>query len=304
MRLSRPLYRALLALSLLAGLWLQPVPASAREVLLVAEQASPALHLFAASLQERRPQDRVRLLDLPQLPQPLPDDSRLVLFGSNLLAWRRNQPQLPPTLILQISRLQGEERLRAGPLPQGISLLWSDPPVERQLRLIRLLMPHARRVGVLLSAASQAQQAELEQAARRQQLRLHVEHWNDTRDNRPLGKVLDHSDVLLGLDDPLLFNPLTIKQILLTSYDQRKALIGPTAAFIRAGSLSSTYSNPQDWLDSLDELLDQPPAHWPQAAYVRNFHVMHNPSVARSLGIEQDNDEQLVQLLRLQEMAP
>ncbi len=271
----------------------------AAELLLAASQASPALHVFAAKLQDHRPHDRVRLLSSDMLQQMrIPADSRLILLGEQLFDWRRQHTDLPPTLILQVSRLQALARSNRQPLPRNITLLWSDPPVERQMRLIRQLLPHVRRVGVLLSPLSAQLVPELEQAAARQQLLLRTERWDDPRDNRPLGMLLDHSDVLLGLDDPQLFNPLTIKQILLTSYDQRKALIGPTAAFIRAGSLSSSYSSQQDWLDTLDEVLDLPPEQWPAALYTRHFQVISNESVARSLGVEQNNDAQLTRLLR------
>lgn len=271
----------------------------AAELLLAVDQATPAVRRFAADLQQRRPQDELRLIERQLLDQLQPAaDSRMILLGDELLDWRRWRPELPPSLILQVSRLQGERRMAEGPLPAGITLLWSDPPPERQMQLIRLLMPHVRRVGVLLSPQGHVLEQELQQAARRQGLALRSEVWDDSDDSRPLGRLLDQSDVLLGLDDPRIFNPLTIKQILLTSYDQRKALIGPTAAFVRAGSLASSYSSSKDWLDTLDQLLDLPAEQWPRSLYPGRFRVSSNDSVARSLGIERNDDAELTRLLQ------
>ena len=63
--------------------------------------------------------------------------------------------------------------------------------------------------------------------------------------------------LLLGLDDPDLYNPKTAKNLLLSSYSRQVALVGPNAAFVRAGSLASTYSDQPDWLAILDQLLDR-----------------------------------------------
>ena len=96
--------------------------------------------------------------------------------------------------------------------------------------------------------------------------------------------------MLLGLDDPDLYNPKTAKNLLLSSYTRQTALIGPNAGFVKAGSLTSTYSDQSDWLAILDDLLDRPPATWPRTHYANRFKVLSNPQVARSLGIEQINE--------------
>lgn len=276
--------------------WLPAVRAS--EIILAASNDSPALRQFVADLAARRPEDRVRFVPARDLTTPaaLPADSRLVLFGADALDWRLSAADGPPTLVLQISRVQAFQRLH-GHRPPQLTLLWNDPPAERQLRLIRQLLPQAQRVGVLYSEHSRFLVDELRPLAAAQGLEIHAGLWPDTGDSRPLNRLLDESDVLLGLDDPTLLNPQTIKSVLLASYGRKQALIGPTAAFIRAGSLSSSYSDQHDWLDSLDRLLSLPPPQWPRAAYPHDFKVLSNPQVARSLGIELSDDlEQAVRL--------
>lgn len=111
--------------------------------------------------------------------------------------------------------------------------------------------------------------------------------WDNINDSRPLQNLFRNSDVLLGLDDPQLYNSKTAKNLLLSSYAQQLPLVGPNAGFVRAGSLASTYSDQADWLAVLDRLLDHPPANWPRSLYPEHFKVVGNPQVARSLGIEQ-----------------
>ncbi|MBK5517598.1 ABC transporter substrate-binding protein [Pseudomonas sp. TH10] len=283
--------RLLAGLCLAIGGLLNLLTANAADILLTGADDSPGMRSFAAALSERRPGDRVRFEPLANLPAPgkLPGNTRLVLLDPPSLDWRLQDAQGPPTLVLRISRLQARQRLGSA-LPPHLSLLWSDPPLERQLRLIRILLPQAKRIGVLYDQHSEFLIKELRQAAGPLRMEIVAEHWEDINDSRPLQSLLKNSDVLLGLDDPDLYNPKTVKNLLLSSYSRQMALVGPNAAFVKAGSLASTYSDQNDWLAVLDRLLDRSPATWPRTHYPDRFKVLNNPQVARSLGIEQINE--------------
>ena len=111
-------------------------------------------------------------------------------------------------------------------------------------------------------------------------------------------------DALLGLDDANIYNPTTIKSILLSSYARKQALIGPTAAFIKAGSLSSTYSDKDDWLHSLQVLLQMPSDTWPHSFYPEEFKVRVNQQVARSLRIQNMRPQKLKKQLKQARPTP
>jgi len=259
---------------------------SASEILLTGSQDSPGVEHFVQALRERRPADNVHFVPVTELARPsrLNPAIRLVLLDSASLEWRLSETAGPPALALRVSRVQAEQRL--GRLrPAYLSLLWSDPPLDRQLRLTRYLLPEARRVGVLYAEHSLFLVEELRRAAKPMGLEIIAETWPDVRDNRPLQTLLHSSDVLLGIDDPQLYNPKTAKNLLLSSYARQMALIGPTAGFVRAGALASTLSDQDDWLTVLDRLLDQPPGRWPRALYPEHFSVVANQQVARALGI-------------------
>lgn len=289
-----------LAMLLLAG----APAAQALEILVAAPDDGPALQRFLVGLAGARPDDRVRFVTAEQLPpaDALSPDSRLILIGAQLLEWRQRFIDGPPTLVMQVNRVE-ERQILGRRQPRGITLLWGDPPLVRQLNLIRLLLPQARHIGVLYSNDSAFLINELRQAVP-EGLSINAQYWPNTRDPRTLSRLLDQSDVLLGLDDPLLYNPHTIKTLLLSSYGRRQALIGPTAAFVHAGSLVSTYSDQQDWLDTLDELLDQNPDDWPADLYPSHFKVMGNTRVAHSLGIPMDDPLELKHTLQRLEKLP
>ncbi|HWH89983.1 MAG TPA: ABC transporter substrate-binding protein [Pseudomonas sp.] len=285
--------------------WLHGVAVQAADILLTGAEESPGVQAFVHALSELRPTDSVRFQPLASLPAPgkLPASLRLILLDLPSLDWRLQDAQGPSTLVLRISRLQARQRF-GDAQPARLSLLWSDPPLSRQLQLIRRILPQARRVGVLFDAHGEFLLDELRLAARPLKLDIVSQRWDDTHDNRALQTVLKNSDVLLGLDDPDLYNSQTAKNLLLSSYSRQVALIGPNIAFVRAGSLASTYSDQSDWLAILDHLLDQPPSAWPRTLYPARFKVSSNAQVARSLGIEPLNEASVASALAEGERRP
>ncbi len=304
-RKTPTLRRRLIGVCLAIGGLLWGLTASGADILLTGAEDSPGVQTFIQALSERRPTDNVRFQPLASLPVPgqLPSATRLILLDLPSLDWRLQDSQGPATLVLRISRLQARQRL-SNVLPARLSLLWSDPPLQRQLRLTRLILPQVRRVGVLYDRHSEFLLKELRLAALPLGLEIVTERWDNTSDSRPLQALLKNSDVLLALDDPDLYNPKTAKNLLLSSYGRQMALIGPNAGFVKAGSLASTYSDQSDWLAVLDDLLDRPPATWPRTLYPNHFKVLSNPQVARSLGIEQMDEASVASQLAEGESHP
>lgn len=290
---------------LLLACLLLTAPAWSADILLTAAEDGDGVQAFAHALAQQRPEDHVTFTPLKDMPAPsqLPASTRLILLDLPGLDWRLQDTQGPPTLVLRISRLQARQRLGAAH-PAKISLLWSDPPLERQLNLIASILPQARRIGVLYGADSEFLLPELRQYATPKGLEIVPQRWDNINDSRALQSLFRNSDVLLGLDDPQLYNPKTAKNLLLSSYGQQLPLVGPNAGFVRAGSLASTYSDQADWLAVLDGLLDHPPATWPRTLYPEHFKVVGNPQVARSLGIEQVDETSVAARLAEGEKRP
>lgn len=271
---------------------------SAASIVLTAAEDGTTVQAFSQALSQRRPQDQISFVPFTQLPVPsaLPPETRLILLDSPSLTWRLSDNQGPMTLALRVSRIQAHQVLGEN-RPPRLSLLWSDPPLERQLRLVRLLLPQAKRVGVLLGSQSVFLLNELNETAKTLGLEIIARTWDPNDDSRSMLELLKNSDVLLGIDDPDLYNSKTAKNLLLSAYSRQRALLGPTASFVRAGSLASTYSDQNDWLTVLDRLLDVAPQRWPRSAYPDRFKVLTNNQVARALSIEVLSDTEYTQKL-------
>lgn len=286
-----------LTLTLLCLIVLLPPLVRAEEIIFGAASDSPSVRNFAAALGSLRPADQVEFRPLEHLrKRPVSGDAILIALDTPTLAWRLEQPHGPRTLAMRVSRVEAHA-LIGSRMPAGVTLLWSDPPAERQLRLVRLLMPGARNVGLLFDEQSEFLLDEYRTAAQGLDLDLRISTWSPSGPRKPLLSLLDKTDLLLGIDAPRLYNADTIKSLLLTSYAQNRPLFGPTASFVRAGSLASTYSDQQDWLNELGDWLERPASQWPASAYPTHFKVLSNRQVARALGFAPPADSELTRLL-------
>ena len=57
--------------------------------------------------------------------------------------------------------------------------------------------------------------------------------------------MLNDSDVLIALPDPIVFNLRTTRNILLSTYRKRVPVIGFSKSYVKAGALAAIYSTPE-----------------------------------------------------------
>lgn len=175
----------------------------------------------------------------------------------------------------------------------------ADP--KRQLRLMQLLQPGVQRVGVLSTPASGSLREELLVAARDLSLELDLVEVSGRKELAPaLSRLLPRVDALLALERSGLYGPDTARLVLLTSYRQRRPVVGPNRAFVRAGSLATTYSGDDhrarsiaDWLRLLHRGEDLPEPDWPN-----HFAVTLNEHVARAYDLAVRDPQWLAAELR------
>lgn len=214
-----------------------------------------------------------------------------------------------PVLSVLIPRRSFEHILRSSgrAISARLGVIYLDQPLTRQLALIRLALPQARRLGVLSGPESSDKVSELKTWASTYGLELHHAVVTQPDDfSTALPKLLNDVDVLLALADPKVFNSSTIQNILLASFHERVPLVAFSPAYVRAGAVLAVYNTPlQAGNQAADVVLgvlrDQVlPEH---AMESNDFEVGVNVNVARSLGLSLDA-EQLRTSLRRQERLP
>ncbi|MBK9345254.1 MAG: hypothetical protein IPN06_01905 [Burkholderiales bacterium] len=126
-----------------------------------------------------------------------------------------------------------------------LTALYLDHPVGRQLDLLKLALPDARKVGVLWGRDSVSHQRQLAAAAQARGLELASGSVGpDGAIFAGLKAALDEADVLLAIADPQVFNSANISNILLTTYRARVPVMAFSPAYVRAGALLSLYTTP------------------------------------------------------------
>lgn len=168
------------------------------------------------------------------------------------------------------------------------SAIFIDQPFSRQMGLIRLALPDARRVAVLLDSSQPDRLPVLRAAIAGTPLQLNSTSFSGEASLfQALSQVLDGSDVFLAMPDPQVHNASTVRNLLLTSFRARIPVVGFSAAYTRAGAAISLYSTPQQIArqatDALVFWLRE--RTWPAPSHPRHFTVSVNSHVARSLGL-------------------
>lgn len=315
----KSLLRTGLALALLP--WGATHAAGRAEVALVIDKTHPIYSELLESLERHLAQNpgarpAISVIALSATPAPklfnvskkLPD---LIVTVGTVAATQVAELDLPtPLLSVLIPKISFEEikqqknRGSAQTAPARISAIYLDQPLERQFDLIRLVLPKARHVSVLLGPGTRGYEQELLAIAASRKLQVHIR--NVTENENPvtaLDRLLDDSDVMLGIVDPLVFNRANAQNILLTTYHHRVPLIGISPGYVKAGALAAVHSTPaeigQQLAEILESITDKSAARLPAPQYPKYFSVSVNSHVAQSLGIILDDEEALARKLAI-----
>ncbi len=214
-----------------------------------------------------------------------------------------------PVLCALLPRLSFERILRAhGRKPSAqFSALYLDQPLSRQLELIRLALPDARRIGVLWGPESYQEAGALRSAALAREFKLvEVSVVAEGTIFKGLKSVLEDSDVLLALADPQVYNSSSIQNTLLTSFRARVPLVAFSPAYVRAGALLALHVTPEQVGRQAAAMVGsvlQGKALSALPVYSQEFTVGVNAHVARALGLKLEGQD-LGERLRLREAAP
>lgn len=277
------------------------LPAFAASVHIVIPAENPAmLNLAKAAqhaLQQIEPATAIEIRT-PASSNDVSADTLLIVMGDDTLDWVQS-PANPyqQMLYFYVSSidyygLQAKSQQTA---------LFRDQPLVRQLHLAALILPSAHRALIVHRPEQFAGAAPRHQQPLPPKLAANYRSVDPHTDwIKSMALWVSQNDVLIGVDDKVLYNRDSIRSILLTTYRQGKVLIGPNRGFVNAGSLASVYSSPEHYLQQLQTMVK----FWldnrslPAAQFPREFQLVVNRQVADSLGLALPDDPTLLQLLR------
>jgi hypothetical protein len=172
--------------------------------------------------------------------------------------------------------------------PGQITGVLYDVPLIRQALTGKAILPQATKIALLATADSVELYEPLidELPTYGMSARIFLVENNDKL-IPTLVRALGYGDFLLAAPDSAIYNPRTIKHILLTAYRRNQIVIGPTQAYVKAGSLASSYAPFPEMVEMADEFLATffETGKFPAPSYPEDFRVEVNTQVARSLNI-------------------
>lgn len=245
---------------------------------------------FTDALRESLLRKNIALTVTEDIARPVPGNGLVICVG--LKAATAIAPSNAHAVLNVFIPKHGyEELLRDFPQRANsrvFSAIYMDQPAERQVRLIKFLLPGKRRVGVLFESYPPEELAQLRQRVIKHGLRLREQKVvSDTQLYGLLQGVLDDSDVLLAVPDTAIYNKSTIRNIMLTTFRSGDPVIGFSPGYVRSGALAALFSTPAQVaaqaalaVRQFGETRTLPAAQFPQM-----FEVMVNEQIARSLGL-------------------
>lgn len=224
--------------------------------------------------------------DIPVAGKPDVQNIIVTLGPAELSAVLSRSDSRVPVLALFVTQQQYQMLHHADAPPA--SAIFYDPPLLRQVLLGTLIFPQAQRISLLTSPTYTGDLEKLSRQLTKRGMTMQV-FPVDSIDNLvpTLDRALAYGDFLLGTPDPKVYNRVTIKHILLTTYRQSRVLIGPGHAYVRAGALASTYTTIPDFAAQAADTIRT----WakngklPAPAFADRYSVDVNRQVARSLNI-------------------
>ena len=162
----------------------------------------------------------------------------------------------------------------------AMTAVYAEPAPADQLRLVSLLYGRSVHVAAILGRDTSFLKPVLDGP-------VEVQDFAPGDDiNRTLSRIAQ-TEVLLALPDSEVYNTENIRNILLSTYRHKQALIGFSADMVKAGALATTYSAVEDINAQVAEMAASYVASGvlPPPEFPHYFRTAVNEGVARSLDV-------------------
>jgi putative tryptophan/tyrosine transport system substrate-binding protein len=283
-----------------AGLMLFSNPARAEPLLVsvVLSENGGSYKEFSDALRESLLNSNVTLnvLDATQAP---PNSSLIVTVGMKAAITVANS-NAQRVLNVMIPKSGHKKLLRDFPKRENsplFSTIYLDQPFERQLNLIAAAFPERNRIGVLFDTPPPDDLDQLREKIRESGLNLYEQEVaTHTSVFEALQNVLLHSDVLLALPVPAVYNGSTLRNILVSTYQAEIPLVGFSSAYVKAGAICAVFSTPAQFASQTSLAIQKfiETGALTPTQYPKFYEVAVNDRVAQSLKINIKSPDEIL----------
>lgn len=279
------------------------IPAYAEQfsVSIVLSETGGSYSEFSDALRESLRNSNVKL-NVLDTTQPTPNSSLVVTVGMKAASIVASS-DAPRILNVMIPKSGHKKLLRDFAKRENssqFSSIYLDQPIERQLSLLVAAFPERNRLGILFDATPPDELLQLREKAHEYGLSLYeqdVAKYNSAFE--PLQKILLHSDILLALPVPTVYNSATLRNILVSTYQAEVPLVGFSSSYVKAGAICAVFSTPAQFASqsSLAILKLIETGALAPSQHPKFYDIAVNDRVAQSLKINIKNPEELLRLM-------
>lgn len=165
-----------------------------------------------------------------------------------------------------------------------ISAIYSDPSPKEQMALVKRHYPYPA-IATLLSPLNYYLEDELRQSAKELQLTLDIIKVDKDIDiNRALN-TLPPKHALVALPDHYIYNSMTLKNIVISTYRSGRPIFGFSRTMVKAGAVASVITDLETLSKECLEVLKRPNEAQAIRQYAQQSSIVINGAVARSLNL-------------------
>lgn len=266
----------------------------------LAGSGNPALDHHLKDLLEQHFEPQNELVLLSDGPAALIHNAPIVTLGPSAFSRIRQTYREASVLALLVEPGFLESFARSS--GSQVSGIYHGAPLLRQALIGKAILPQATKIALIATSST----AELYDSLIGELPAYGLEAELFTVDNDKqlipaLNRALSYGDFLLAAPDNTIYNPRTIKHVLLTAYRRNRILIGPSQAYVKAGSLASGYAPFPAMAEMAAAYLQDffRTGEFPQPGYPTSFRIEINEQVARSLNIPLPTQQQLIKNVHL-----
>lgn len=278
--------------------------ARAESIALILNDDSPPFREFASQLEEtlRGSDWRIKYRGSSRQNTPNGKFDLIITAGGEALRSILNSNPRSPVLATLITEANFRTLLTSQRVPVETSAIVLDQPPHRQTRLIRLMFPEAKQIGMLFSPQTASQRSSFLTELNRQTLQLQSEIVSSEEQVVPaIDQLLARGDLLLAHPDTAIYSRNTIKPIFITAYRHRRPVVAFSATLAKAGAVVALYSTPTQIGEQTGQHLLNRFKPDNTILYPKRFSLDINQSVAESFGLRLPEANELLQRLMMAE---
>lgn len=269
---------------------------NSRSTVYFAGSGNIALDQHVQSLLEKELGGQRHLILISDKQAGFTEGAPIVTVGPGAFSRIHQANRQAPVLALMVDQnfLQGFA-LRS---PGQISGVYHGAPLLWQALIGSTILPQATRIALLATASTAELYDTLIDQLSAYDLEARLFLVDDNRQLIPtLTRALSYGDFLLAAPDTSIYNPGTIKHILLTAYRRNRIMIGPSPAYVKAGALASGYTPLPVMAEKAASYLQAffETGTFPEPEYPSVFRVEVNQQVGRSLNIPLPPLDQIIE---------